>query len=417
MFHDRLEQDIKKASRSGQQMALLFIDLDRFKEINDTIGHDNGDRILQRVAARLNREIEVDDTLARMGGDEFALLLPEIGQDKDLRQLANRFLEALARPLQFAGLTLDLRMSIGAAVFPEHGQDGDTLLMRADVALYAAKEEGCGFKEYAPGIDRYSPERLLLMGELCQAAGQGELLVQYQPKVDSRSGQITDAEALLRWEHPREGLLLPELFIPMAERTGLIKELSLWVLEAVIAQIAAWQKKGQEVRVSVNLSARDLLDPELPRKLGAMLYRHGVAPERLILEITETMLIGDPEKALGVLQRFAEMGADISIDDFGTGYSSLAYLRKIPAVEIKIDRSFVMDMLKNTNDAAIVQAAISLAHNLGLKVVAEGVESLEIAERLKQLGCDVMQGFHFSKPMSPEDFSTLISADFTTRVH
>jgi len=254
------------------------------------------------------------------------------------------------------------------------------------------------------------------MGELRQAVGRGELFVQYQPKIDSHSGLISDAEALLRWVHPQQGLLSPDLFIPMAERTGLIKELSLWVLEAVIAQIAAWQKMGQEVTISVNLSARDLLDPELPKKLGAMLHRHGVAPERLILEITETMLIVDPERALGILHRFDEMGVGISIDDFGTGYSSLAYLRKMPAGQIKIDRSFVMDMLKNHSDAVIVQTAISLAHNLGLKVVAEGVETKEIAERLKELGCDVMQGFLFSKPVMAEDFSALISADFSTRV-
>jgi EAL domain-containing protein (putative c-di-GMP-specific phosphodiesterase class I) len=246
---------------------------------------------------------------------------------------------------------------------------------------------------------------------LRQAVGRGELFVHYQPKVDSRNGRITDAEALLRWAHPSHGLLQPDLFIPMAERTGLIKELSLWVLEAVIAQIAAWQKMGQGSRISVNLSARDLLDHDLPKKLGAMLRRHEVAPERLTLEITETMLIVDPERSLRILHRFADMGIGISIDDFGTGYSSLSYLRQMPAGEIKIDRSFVMDMLNNSNDAAI-----SLAHNLGLKVVAEGVESLEVAERLRELGCDLMQGFHFSKPVPPEDFFALICSDFSATI-
>jgi len=254
------------------------------------------------------------------------------------------------------------------------------------------------------------------MGELRQAAGRGELFVHYQPKIDSRNGRITDAEALLRWAHPSQGLLQPDLFIPMAERTGLIKELSLWVLEAVIAQIAAWQIMGQGAGISVNLSARDLLDHDLPKKLGAMLRRHEVAPERLTLEITETMLIINPERSLRILHRFAEMGIGISIDDFGTGYSSLSYLRQMPAGEIKIDRSFVLDMLNNGNDAVIVQAAITLAHNLGLKVVAEGVESLEVAERLRELGCDLMQGFHFSKPLPPEDFFALICSDFSATI-
>jgi diguanylate cyclase (GGDEF)-like protein len=419
LFRERLDQALAEAQAQGKGLALMVFDLDHFKEVNDTLGYVNGDRILQRVAARLNREIEVDDTLARMGGDEFALLLPEIGRDGDVRRLADRLLQALARPLPFAGLNLDLRMSIGAAVFPEHGQDADTLLMRADMAMYVAKIEGGCYQEYAPGIDRYSHERLILMGELRQAAGRGELFVQYQPKVDSRSGRITDAEALLRWAHPRQGLLEPGLFIPMAERTGLIKELSLWVLETVIAQIAAWQhtETEQKIRISVNLSARDLLDLELPMKLAVMLHRHGVAPERLILEITETMLIVDPERALGILHRFSGMGVGISIDDFGIGYSSLSYLRQMPADEIKIDRSFVLEMLNNSNDAVIVQAAISLAHNLGLKVVAEGVESREVAEKLMELGCDVMQGFHFSKPVSAEDFCALISSDLSTRVH
>ena len=409
LFRKKLDQALIEAKTHGHGLAVMLLDLDHFKEINDTLGHDNGDLVLKRVAARLNREIEVEDILARMGGDEFALLIQSIDQDVDIRRLAGKLIEALGKPLPCAGISLDLRVSVGIAVFPEHGLDSEAMLMHADVAMYAAKDEGGGFKEYMPELDNYSPERLALMGELRQALIRNELFLHYQPKVNSNSGLINEGEALIRWAHPEQGLLPPGLFIPIAERSGLIKEISLWVLEAVIRQLAVWKMTGKKVKISVNLSTRDLLDKDLPKKLSGLLHKHGVSPNQLTIEITETVLITDPERALGTLHHFSRMGIDISIDDFGTGYSSLSYLKKMPAREIKIDRSFVMDMLNNNNDAAIVQSAIFLAHSLGMKVVAEGVENQEIADSLKELDCDILQGFHFSRPLAPEEFIAQIS--------
>lgn len=404
LFRDRLDQALHGARARGKKLAVLLLDLDRFKEINNTLGHYNGDKVLKQVATRFGGMKQARETLARMGGDEFAVLLPEIEEEQDLHIMAAMIQTAITPPFMIEGLSLDVRLSIGAAIFPEHGTDGDTLLQRADVARSVAKEEQRGFVTYSFKMDQYSPQRLTLMGELRQGIEKGELSLQYQPKVNSFDGEIRAAEALVRWNHYKHGIIMPDEFIPMAERTGTIKDLSKCVLRMALQQIAAWQRAGRDISVSVNLSAHDLLDPELPDMLAGLLASHMVPAALLVLEITETVIITDPDRALQVMFQLAKMGVKLSIDDFGTGYSSLAYLKKMPVSEIKIDRSFVMDMMGNSNDEAIVVATIGLAHNLGLEVVAEGVESEAAVNRLTELGCDTLQGFFFGKPVAPAEF-------------
>jgi diguanylate cyclase (GGDEF)-like protein len=408
LFQDRLEQAINVAASNKKELAVLLLDLDRFKDINNTLGHYNGDKVLKQVATRLGELKQDSETLARMGADEFAILLPEINDERDIRNMAAMIHKAMGPPFMVGGLSLDVQVSIGVAEYPEHGSDGDTLIQRADVARYVAKEEQNDFVVYSFNHDQYSPQRLTLMGELRQGIGNGELFLLYQPKINGSNGKILAAEALVRWKHHKHGIIPPDDFISMAERTGMIKDLSRLVLKMALKQIAAWQKEGYEVSVSVNLSAQDLLDPELPDVLAGLLAAHEVPASQLVVEITETAIITDPERALQVMFRLAEMGLRMSIDDFGTGYSSLSYLKKMPVSEIKIDRSFVMDMMNNRNDEVIVKATIGLAHNLGLEVVAEGVEDQESADRLRELGCNYLQGFFFSKPVPADEFIAMV---------
>jgi predicted signal transduction protein with EAL and GGDEF domain len=312
--------------------------------------------------------------------------------------------KAMDAPFSLEKLTLDVRASIGAAIFPEHGQDVDTLMQLADVAMYAAKQDNQGFVIFNSKLSMASPQRLTLMGELRQAIESDELMMYYQPKFDNGCNRVTEVEALVRWQHPQHGLMQPAAFIPLAERTGLIKQLSIWVLKTVLQQSSRWRASGLEIAVSVNLSAQDLLDPELPDIIAGLLAQHDVPAKQLVLEITETSVMADPDRSLEILNRIAGLGVRISIDDFGTGYSSLAYLRKLPVTEIKIDRSFVMEMLDNPGDEAIVQATIGLAQSLGLDVVAEGVENDATMVRLKSMGCNLLQGYHISRPMAAMDF-------------
>ena len=404
LFRDRLEQALHSNRSQGKKLAVLLLDLDRFKDINNTLGHYNGDKVLKQVATRLGELTQAAETLARMGGDEFAILLPEIDDEQDIRKMVAMIQKAMTPQFMIEGLKLDVQVSIGVATFPDHGTDCDTLIQRADVARYVAKETQKGFVMYSFKLDQHSPQRLTLMGELRQGIESGELFLLYQPKINGEDGLIKSAEALVRWKHHKHGIIPPDDFIQMAERTGLIKDLSKYVIKTALQQISIWQNDGLEISVSVNLSAQDLLDPELPDVLAGMLATHEVPASQLVVEITETAIIADPERALQVMTRLAEMGVKMSIDDFGTGYSSLSYLKKMPVSEIKIDRSFVMDMMENSNDKVIVKATIGLAHNLGMDVVAEGVETQESADHLRELGCDVLQGFFFSKPISPEEF-------------
>jgi diguanylate cyclase (GGDEF)-like protein len=409
LLRDRLAQAVSVAGRDRNRLAILIMDLDHFKEINDTLGHYNGDRVLKKIATRLQGVIQDPNTVARMGGDEFAIMLPKINRTQDATDVVSKIQKALSAPLVLEELKLNIAASIGIAFFPEHGTDADTLLQRADVAMYVAKKNRSGFVAYSSKLDDHSPHRLTLMGELRQAIDQNELLLHYQPKVDIKSGELTGVEALVRWNHQKHGLMYPDSFIPLAERTGLIKPLTLWVLNKGLKQCSAWNQHALDLDISINLSAQGLLDTELPETVAGLLASHDLAPGKLALEITESTIMMDKERAMEILTRLSDMGVRLSIDDFGTGYSSLAYLSKMPVKEIKIDKSFVMDMQDNKSNAAIVHATIDLGHNLGLSVVGEGVETQEVLSRLESLGCDAAQGYHLARPLAVEDFTQWIA--------
>ncbi|MFQ6021389.1 MAG: putative bifunctional diguanylate cyclase/phosphodiesterase [Acidiferrobacterales bacterium] len=402
---DRLEQALNAAQHDKTHLAILVMDLDRFKEINDTLGHFSGDRVLKQVAARLQGTIQDTFTVARLGGDEFAILLPKISVVKEAMQVARNIGKALQTPFALEGLKLDVQASIGIAVFPEHGPDPDTLLQRADVAMYMAKQEKSGYVVYDPRLDKHSPHRLTLMGELRHAIETDELVLHYQPKVTIKTKQVTEVEALVRWQHPQHDLMPPDDFIPLAERTGLIKPLTMWVLNHGLQQQCSWARAGLDIGVAFNMSPQGLLDLELPDLIAGLLAAQGVPAERLILEITETSIMVDQDRALQILTRLADMGVRLSIDDFGTGYSSLSYLSKLPVQEIKIDKSFVMDMIQNAKHAKIVRATIDLAHNLGLEVIGEGTSSEQAFAQLEKQGCEAAQGEYISRPLSAQDFS------------
>jgi diguanylate cyclase (GGDEF)-like protein len=398
LLHDRLQSAISAAVRGRGSVALLVMDLDRFKEVNDTFGHQCGDLLLGQVGQRLRGSLRELDTIARLGGDEFAILLPMATVDEAART-ANRLISALQEPFAVGGLHLELDASIGIALAPDHGADADTLLRRADVAMYVAKRGNTGWAIYDADQDQHSPARLALVGELRRAIDGNELSLHYQPKVTYKASRVTCVEALVRWNHPQHGMLSPDQFVPIAEQTGLIRPLSRWVLEAAIRQSSEWWQEGLDIAVSVNLSMRNLHDPEIVDMIEELLTRWGVPAARLIVEITESSLMADAARAMEVLTRLRQMGVGISIDDFGTGYSSLAYLKRLPVDELKIDKSFVLHMAHDENDHAIVRSTIGLAHDLGLSVVAEGVEDEAAWELLTALGCDVAQGYFVSRPL------------------
>ncbi len=384
------------ASAEGP-LAVVMLDLDRFKHVNDVLGYAFGDRLLQGVAQRLQAVVRPGDLVSRLGGDEFALLLP--GADAGLAQgVAARIAAAFEEPIQLDDQRVDLSAGLGIACWPEHAADADTLLSRAEVAMYVAKRRTAGAQLYDPSLDNASAQTLSLLSELRHAVENHELRLFLQPKIALASGALVGAEALVRWQHPERGLVPPMQFIPFAEQTGFVRQLTLWVFEETARLQPQLAELGIE-RVSINLSTRDLMDLELPDKLEAILLRHGVRAESFCLEITESAIMDDPERAEGTLNRLAARGYKLSIDDFGTGYSSLAYLRRLPVQELKIDKSFVMGMEREEGDAKIVRSTIDLAHNLGLSVVAEGVENAAIQQRLAEQGCDEAQGYHLSRPV------------------
>jgi diguanylate cyclase (GGDEF)-like protein len=400
LFNDRLEQALATARREGHPLTVMLIDLDRFKEINDALGHHFGDVLLRQVSTRLREALRESDTVARLGGDEFAILLPRGGDTGDSERVAEKIRAAIGAPLTLKdGLTLEVEASVGIARFPEHGREPHELLRCADVAMYVAKAARSGQVVYATDQDEGNIERLSLVAELRRALDQEELVVQYQPKVELTSGAVSGVEALVRWRHPERGLLGPDQFIPMAERTSLIKPLTLFVLERALTDCRGWQDEGIAMSVSVNLSANHLMDTDLPVDVAALVTASGLDPGRLELEITETALMFDPGRALEVLDGLSRLGVKLSIDDFGVGYSSLNYLKRLPVDVLKIDRSFVMNMEASGEDAMIVRSTIDLARNLGLRTVAEGVESTVTLESLRELGCDLAQGFVFSRPV------------------
>jgi diguanylate cyclase len=398
-FANLLNEAIAQARSGNEACYVLMMDLDRFKNVNDVMGHSFGDALLRRVAERLRQQItDPSSKLARLGGDEFAILLPSARID-DARALAERILKSLETPISLEDQTVDLGAGIGIAGFPEHGTDAELLLSRAEVAMYAAKTGGNEAVVYDPAIDKSSQQSLSLLSELRRAAEKGEFRLFVQPKVSLSTGQVVGLEALVRWMHPEKGVIFPDHFIPFAEQTGFIRTLTQWVLEQSAALCSELQKEGVHLRLSANLSTRDLLDQDLPAKFAAILMRHQVAPSSFCLEITESAIMDDPVRALQTLDGLHAMGVDLSIDDFGTGYSSLAYLKRLPVQELKIDKSFVLKMERDADDAKIVRSTIDLGHNMGLKVVAEGIENLVVWDLLAKMGCDQGQGYFMSKPM------------------
>ena len=396
------------AGVNPQPFALLLLDLDRFKEVNDTFGHQSGDLLLREIGPRLRGVLRESDVLARLGGDEFALLLP-LTQVTRAVAVAEQLLHALEEPFGVDGHALQIGGSIGIAAYPKDGSSPSDLMRRADVAMYAAKRANLGVVVYAPELDVNSPEQVTLYGELRRAIDGDELRLHFQPKVDVRTGAFAGVEALVRWEHPERGLVYPDQFIPLAERTGLIRPLGQWVLEAAIRQCRLWQDQDLDVEVAVNLGAYNLDDHGLPRAIGGLLERYGVLAERLRVEITETTLMRDPDNARRVLDELRATGVRVSIDDFGTGYSSLAYLKRLPADELKIDRSFVQHMAGDAGDAAIVRSVIALGHELGFLVTAEGVEDAASLEWLRTFGCDCAQGYFFARPLAPDALADALS--------
>ncbi|MBI3804888.1 MAG: EAL domain-containing protein [Nitrospirae bacterium] len=404
LLYDRLEQAILAGKREEKPVALLVLDLDHFKEVNDTLGHSMGDTLLQQVGARIQAVLRASNTVARLGGDEFAVLLPETGREGAITA-SQKILRGLERPFTLNGLNFHIGASIGVALFPIHGEGAALLLQRADVAMYAAKQEGSGCVLYTAEHDQFSPRRLVLMGELRSAIDQDQLFLQYQPKVTIAPYCVTGVEALVRWEHPQYGTNLPDQFIGIAEQTGLIEPLTFWVLNVALRQCRAWHEAGVKVSVAVNLSARNLQDSRFPDEIADLLRRHQLEGKWLELEITESVIMSDPARAIATLTRLNKIGVRFSIDDFGIGYSSLSYLRKLPVEAIKIDKSFVREMNTNEGDSLIVRSIIDLSHHLGLKVIAEGVENREIWDHLARLRCDAAQGYSISSPVSAEEFS------------
>ena len=403
LFRDRVHQSIKLASRTKGSIAVMLLDLDRFKEINDTLGHHHGDLLLQQIGPRLTKLLRDTDTVARLGGDEFAVLMLYVPDPAAVVHVADKIRHELQKPFRVQGLSLHIDASIGLAVHPSHGSDVDTLLQRADVAMYMAKAGGTGRELYTADRDENSPGRLALMGEMRHAIEAGELLLHYQPKVHLRTGEVTGVEALVRWDHPMRGLLPSGEFVPIAENTGLIAPLTMETLRLAIKQARVWLDEARDMTVSVNLSVRSLLDANLAREIRFLLTRWHVPARNLELEITESSIMADPTRARATLVQLSSMGIRLAIDDFGTGHSSLAYLKRLPVHTLKIDKSFVINMASDENDLVIVQSTIDLAHNLGLEVVAEGVESEEVWNRLRSLGCDMAQGFWRGRPVKADE--------------
>jgi diguanylate cyclase (GGDEF)-like protein/PAS domain S-box-containing protein len=410
LFRDRIEQALHRARRSRGVVAVLMLDLDRFKEVNDSLGHAAGDALLVELSRRLDGMLRASDTIARLGGDEFGVLLPDAATFEDVIGAAERVRAAIQEPVIVQGLPLSVDASIGIALYPRDGLDVETLLQHADVAMYHAKHEKIGCALYEASRHDDDPLRLTLVGELRRALEERELTLHYQPKARLADGVVGSVEALLRWQHPQRGLVPPDEFIPTAQQTGLIKPLTLYVLDEALRQCRAWIDDGLKLAIAVNLSTRNLMDAELPPQVEALLARHGVDGKLLEIEITESTVLADPARTRGVLERLAALGVRISIDDFGTGYSSLSHLRRLPVDEIKVDRSFVATMDADEDDATIVRSTIELGRNLGLDVVAEGVESQAVWDRLAALGCTYAQGYHLSRPLPPAELAAWCAA-------
>jgi histidine ammonia-lyase len=406
-FNDRMDEAVSNLGATGDSFALLLLDIDRFKEVNDTLGHASGDHLLQEIASRLGAQVRDVDSAARLGGDEFAVLMPGSSAAPAMT-IAERIRLAISQPFQLGEFSVHVAVSIGVALFPEHGDDSIALMRVADVAMYAAKDTNAGCALYDCDADMLAPGRLALVADLRRALETRELILHYQPKVEMRSGRVSGVEALLRWDHPQRGLIPPDEFIPIAEKTDLIKPLTLYVVDEALRQCHCWEELGHELSVAVNVSTRNLIEADFAGVVASLLDKWGVAPRLLELEITETAIVTDHFRCLTVLEQLSALGVRVSVDDFGTGYTSLAYLKRLPIEEVKVDRSFVTDMACSENDAVIVRSTIELCRNLGLRVVAEGVESSDVWEDLMGLGCDVAQGYLMSRALPPDELLTWI---------
>lgn len=415
----RLEELLQAAiAASGPQnrsVGLMVMNLSRFREINNALGHHFGDLILKEIGPRLKRVLDENCSIARLSGNHFALLLPSLEDVETATKTAGRILKTLEEPFIIQSLSLEISASIGIALYPEHGSDADLLIRRADMAMFMAKETDSGWATYDPAREELSAKSLILVSELRHAIERGELFLVFQPKVALQTGKVIGAEALVRWKHPERGIVPPDQFIGLAEQTGLIKPLSLWVLEAALKQSKSWNQAGFELPVAVNLSVRNLQDPKLADQITNLMVRHGAEPGWLDLEITESVIMADPARAMETITGLRRMGLRLAIDDFGTGYSSLAYLRKLPADVIKIDKSFIKHIPDQPGDMAIVRATIDIAHHLGRSVVAEGVENQAAWDCLIQLGCDAAQGYYISRPISASDFTVWLKETASQR--
>ena len=416
LFNESLNHAISRAQRQGHPLAIFFMDMDRFKYINDTLGHGVGDRVLQEAARRLSASVRASDLVARLGGDEFVLLVEEFGAASDLAEVAQKILAGFEPAFMVDGHELGLSASVGVCTYPEDGKDGQELLSNADIAMYRAKDQGRNrFCFYAAEHNHLSQERLALEAGLRHALERGEIEVFYQPKIGFGSGRVTGVEALIRWRHPKLGLLMPDRFIALAEETGVIIPIGYWTLRRVCERARRWHDQGMALTMAVNLSASQFHQPELITELAAILKATSLAPQTLELEITESMVMKDPERAVGVMEALRAMGVRLSIDDFGTGHSSLGYLKRFPINQLKVDRTFVRDLPHNGDDVAITRAVIAMAHSLKMSVVAEGVEHQHQFDLLRAEGCDEFQGFYCRPPLEEDELLRFLAEERASR--
>ncbi|MBT4426510.1 MAG: bifunctional diguanylate cyclase/phosphodiesterase [Rhodospirillaceae bacterium] len=409
LFYDQLSSFIAIARREKRKLPLLVLDVNAFKDVNDSLGHQAGDNVLREVAKRISHVLRDSDSAARLGGNEFGIVLPTAKTADGAIVVAQKIAAAVEAPIELNGHRLILGVSIGISVFPDNGMDEKGIVSLALLAMEEAKRSGGGFVACEPEKHQAPVGPVMLAGDVREAIDKNELILHYQPKVAMKDGRVIGAEALVRWDHPEQGLIYPDNFIPLVERTGLINSLTLAVLDKALAQARIWRENGNPLSIAVNLSPRALHDGRLPEHISERLKFHAVPPENLILEITETAIMIDADKAMEVVTELSALGVGIAIDDFGTGYSSLAYLRRLPAQEIKIDRSFVLSMHNNVDDKTIVRSVIDLARNLGMEVVAEGVESREIYDLLKEMDCYCAQGYFISRPVDEIAFKDWVS--------
>ena len=408
-FQELVHESVLAGQRENYPVSLLIMDLEHFKEVNDTLGHNSGDKLLRQVGQSLRNALLTSGVVARLGGDEFGILLPQLGAAQDVQLAIRKIQQCLSTPLMIDNIPIVVEASIGVATSPNHADNGELLFQQADIAMYRAKRRASGYAVYSPEYNLHSPEKLGLMAELRDAIEQDQLLLHFQPKVGLKDNRIIGSEALVRWQHPRLGLLSPDKFIGAAEQTGLIKPLTRWVLLDALTHCETARAAGVRLPASVNLSARSLHDPQLPRMIEEVLAATGAQPDQLMLEVTESAIVLDPIRAEENLLTLSSMGVSLSIDDFGTGYTSLSSIKRLPVKEIKIDKSFVTHMLADEKDAMIVRAVIDLGHNLGLSVIAEGVETQGVLDALSDQGCDEIQGFFISEPQAWEPMTTWYS--------